>query len=485
VTTTAAAAQRQREPQTPLTYLYVLLVCVVAATLLIAGWVTAGPPRDLVALAVLAVMGILSWLWRESDVGGRVQFSFISIILLASGVIVGPVGAGVVGLLATIAQAGRDAPVVRLFNTAMLSCVGSVGGLVYLLAGGATDVAALSGPAALLLSVGLPLMVADVAQAVTNAALLSGVMRVANGVPVRLQMWKLLTGTGLAYVGYGLIGFLFVVLWIPAGVGWFSAVLVLAPLFVARWAFTQYGDEVRAHERTLNALVAAVDSRDHHTEGHSGRVAQLCEWMGESMGLSHADTQEIRTAGMLHDLGKVAIPASLLGAPHRLDDDELVAVADHPVIGVQMLKDIEFLRGSLEGVAHHHERFDGRGYPDGLAGDDIPLCARLIAVADAFDALTTPRAHRPALPVAEALAEVYRRAGTQFDPQAVAALDRALARHRWVPVEPPLELPPGSADDHDDPEMSDFLAEREDIRRSIRRSCPGGCGLHVHGGTRA
>ncbi|HEY7718449.1 MAG TPA: metal-dependent phosphohydrolase, partial [Pedococcus sp.] len=223
-------------------------MCVIAATLLCAGWLVAGWPEDPVAFVILLVLGVLSWVLRETNVGGRVQFSFTSIVLLASAVIVGPVGTGLIGLLSAAARPGRVAWLVRLFNMAMISALGSITALVYLAAGGVTEMSEL-GPMALLLNVGLPLMVADVAQCVANAVLLAGVMRAASGVPVRSQIGKLLNTTGLAYIGYGVIGFLFVVLWVPAEVGPFSAVLVLAPLFVARWAFIQYGDEQRSHER--------------------------------------------------------------------------------------------------------------------------------------------------------------------------------------------------------------------------------------------
>lgn len=413
-------------------------------------------------------MGLVSWSWRESNVGHRVQFSFTSIVLLASAVIVGPVGAAAVGAASSLVQTGRVKPSVRVFNVGMISCVGSIAGLVYIYAGGSQAVETVDGPSALLITVGIPVMVAEVAQCVANAVLLAGVMRVANGIPMRGQVGKLLETTGPAYIGYGIIGFLFVVLWIPAKVGWFSAVLVLAPLFVARWAFVQYGDELRAHERTLNALVTAVETKDPKSAGHSARVADLCEWIAESLSLGSQELQDVRTAGMLHDLGKVAVPSRVLRSSRDLSDDELVLFASHTTIGVEMLSDIDFLKGSLDGIAHHHERFDGHGHPDGLAGKQIPLAARIIAVADAFDALTTTRAYRPSLPVPDALIEIEQRAGRQLDPEMVGALVRALHRHEWAPtVHEEGMLTRGAAVDHDDPEASDFLASRQDLRVRI------------------
>jgi HD-GYP domain-containing protein (c-di-GMP phosphodiesterase class II) len=431
-----------------------------------------GPPEDWVGVIVLSALGIASWMLRETDVGARVQFSFTSIIMLAAAVIVGPVGAGIVGMVSTLVQLGHEKFIVRLFNVAMFTCMATVGALVYLAVGGVAYAKHVTGAGSLLLDVGLPMIVAEVAQCVTNAVLLALILRVATGVPMRMQAWKLLSTTGLAYVGYGVIGFLFVVLWIPAGVGLFSAVLVLAPLFVARWAFVQYGEELRAHERTLRALVTAEETKEPHNAGHSERVAQLCEWLGEMLGLGHKEIQDVRTAGMLHDIGKVGVPSRLLRARTTLTDEEHAVVAGHAVMGVELVRGIDFLAGSVDGIAHHHERFDGRGYPAGLAGEAIPLSARIVGVADVFDCLTTSRPYRPALTVSEALDVLQSRAGTQFDPHVVETLGRVLVRHPWEPLERSEQMlaTSGVAWDHDEPEVSDLLAARADLRRRLREA---------------
>ncbi|HET8615723.1 MAG TPA: HD-GYP domain-containing protein, partial [Actinomycetales bacterium] len=258
-------------------------------------------------------------------------------------------------------------------------------------------------------------------------------------------------------------------------VGWFSAILVLAPLFVARWAFAQYGDELRAHERTLRALVTAVETKEPQNAGHSERVARLSEWLAESLGLGHKEIQDVRTAGMLHDVGKVGVPTSLLRGRRRLTDDELVLLADHARAGVELVNDIDFVAGSLDGIAHHHERYDGRGYPAGRAGEDIPLPARIVAVADTFDALTTRRPYREAHSVEDSLRLVRDRAGTHLDPDVVDALGRVVARHDWQPTvgAGDLTLTREAATDHDDPETSDFFADRPDLRARLRSLAAG------------
>lgn len=475
MTADASGTGVPRGRMTTATYVYVAVVVALALALLGLGWVTVGPPYDMVALVVLVALSVVSWVLRDTDVVHRVQISLISIVLLASAVIVGPVGAALVGMVATVFESRKAPTAVRLFNMAMVSAVGSVGGLVYLLAGGEQDVASLHSPTEIVVMVGLPLMVADIAQCVTNAVLFAGVTRLATGVPVRAQIVKLLSTTGLPYIGYGIIGFLFVVLWIPAKVGPFSALLVLAPLFVARWAFVQYGDELRSHERTLDALVASVEAKDPASLGHSGRVAQLCEWTAESLGLGHREIQEVRTAGMLHDLGKLAVPSRVLRMRRERSDDEQVLLAEHPLHALEMLSEIEFVKGSLDGIAHHHERYDGRGFPSGLAGNGIPLAARIIAVADAFDALTTTRSYRSALAPADALEELRSRGGSQLDPYVVSALGRALARHTWSVTERSgaLLAASGANRDHDDPESSDALAERADLRARLAQASEG------------
>lgn len=444
-------------------------------------WVVAGPPTNVPAMAVLTLVAVAGWVGRENIIGTRIRFSFVSIVILASIVITGPVGAAMVGGWANLLRLTKMPLRVRVFNTGMFTVVGAVGGLAYLTVGGRADVTTLDSAASLLLQVGLPLVAADVMQCVANAVLLAGIQKVATAIPFRTQVWGLLSTTGPAYIGYGLIGFLFVVLWIPAEVGWFSAILVLAPLFVARWSFAQYGDELQAHERTLRALVTAVETKEPHNAGHSERVAVLSEWMAEAMLLGPKEIEDIRTAGMLHDVGKVSVPTRLLGSRQPHTDDDLVTMAAHALAGVELVADVDFLSGSVDGIAHHHERFDGRGYPDGLSGDDIPLAARIIAVADAFECLTAARSYRPALPVEEALALVRERAETQFDPQVVELLVKSLSRHEWTVTDrTPDELASaGIALDHDEPEVSDHIAFTDRLRTRITGRA---AGLHHAGG---
>jgi HD-GYP domain-containing protein (c-di-GMP phosphodiesterase class II) len=183
---------------------------------------------------------------------------------------------------------------------------------------------------------------------------------------------------------------------------------------------------------------------------------------------------------MLHDVGKVAMPTRLLGSRQAHTDDDHVTMAGHALAGVELVKDVDFIAGSVDGIAHHHERFDGRGYPDGIAGEAIPLAARVIAVADAFECLTSARSYRPGLAVDDALAVVRGQSGTQFDPQVVELLVKALSRHEWTVTDrTPDELASaGVALDHDEPEVSDHIAFTERLRTRITGRA---AGLHPAG----
>jgi HD-GYP domain-containing protein (c-di-GMP phosphodiesterase class II) len=164
--------------------------------------------------------------------------------------------------------------------------------------------------------------------------------------------------------------------------------------------------------------------------------------------------EAIRYAGMLHDVGKLGVPTRVLQKTGKLTEEEYAAIQLHPIRGLDIVREIGFLDEALAGIMHHHERIDGRGYPMGLAGDEIPEFARVLAVADAFDSMTSTRSYRGARPVDEALAELRKWSGTQFDPAFVDAFVAALKRDGWPRPEPPvlvtdeIAIP---AQDHDDP----------------------------------
>lgn len=188
---------------------------------------------------------------------------------------------------------------------------------------------------------------------------------------------------------------------------------------------------------TLRGLTAAIDAKDRYTRGHSERVALLATQLGAAMNLDEKQIEIIHVAGLVHDVGKIGVPEAVLCKPGKLTDEEFGLIKQHPVTGYEILKDIPPLEPMLPGVRNHHERWDGRGYPDGLADEQIPLLGRVLACADAFDAMSSTRAYRPAITRDKVLAEFQRCAGAQFDPKLAALFvkldftefDRMIEKH--------------------------------------------------------
>jgi HD-GYP domain-containing protein (c-di-GMP phosphodiesterase class II) len=170
-------------------------------------------------------------------------------------------------------------------------------------------------------------------------------------------------------------------------------------------------------QQTVAGFAQALEESDRYTRGHSERVGMYAELIAVGLGLPDADIQTITRAGLMHDIGKIGIRYELINKPGKLSDDEVQMFREHPDKGRRILAPIPCMRHLIDGAWCHHEFFDGHGYPRGLAGQDIPLLGRIVALADAYDAMTSDRAYRKALPHQVAVAEIDRCSGTQFDPE--------------------------------------------------------------------
>jgi putative nucleotidyltransferase with HDIG domain len=179
---------------------------------------------------------------------------------------------------------------------------------------------------------------------------------------------------------------------------------------------------------TVRSLAAAIEARDAYTRGHSDRVAAHALATARELGLAEEQLMALEIASYLHDIGKIGIPEAILGKPGRLDEAEFAHMKEHVTIGAGILSQVSFPWPVAPVVRHHHERWDGRGYPGGLAADEIPLLARIVTVADSYEAMTSDRPYRAACTPAYALAELRAHTGTQFDARIVAAFERSLAR---------------------------------------------------------
>ena len=179
-----------------------------------------------------------------------------------------------------------------------------------------------------------------------------------------------------------------------------------------------------AYRSTLKALTAALETRDSETHGHSERVVTYSLRLGREYGLTSAEMKALEFGSLLHDIGKIGVPDSILRKPAKLTEEEWVRMREHPLHGQQILRGIEFLEGAARVVAQHHEKWDGTGYPFGLRQEEIDICARIFAVADAFDAITSDRVYRRGKPYEAAAQELDDWAGRQFDPKVVEAFHR-------------------------------------------------------------
>jgi putative nucleotidyltransferase with HDIG domain len=177
----------------------------------------------------------------------------------------------------------------------------------------------------------------------------------------------------------------------------------------------------------MESLSATVDARDSYTAGHSRRVRDLSLAIGRELALSSAELDVLAYAGLFHDIGKLAVPDSILLKPSSLSESEWEVMRRHPDEGARIIGRLGFLDAAVSAIRHHHEHYDGKGYPDGRSGEEIPISARIIHVADAADSMLTERVYRAARPAEMALAEIRRGAGRQFCPQCVFGLERVVA----------------------------------------------------------
>ena len=180
---------------------------------------------------------------------------------------------------------------------------------------------------------------------------------------------------------------------------------------------TTYDKLESAYMETIEILRFTVEAKDAYTRGHSDRVSAYSVLIGEALGLSEDDLKTLKIGGLIHDIGKIGIPDSILLKTDKLDDEEYSEIKNHPAIGAHILSNATIFKDIIPIVKHHHERFDGHGYPGKLKGEEIPYLARIATVADSFDAMTSKRSYRDSLPIDVVKEEIKKNSGTQFDPE--------------------------------------------------------------------
>jgi putative nucleotidyltransferase with HDIG domain len=264
-----------------------------------------------------------------------------------------------------------------------------------------------------------------------------------TGVSVRTVWARDLRGIAINLIGLTPVAWLMAqVFLLPNGVGWWATALFVIPLFTTRLAYHRYVETRELFEQTIGALANAVDARDKYTRGHSNRVSHITEAMCRVMGLPETQIETIKWAGLLHDVGKIGIRDNILLKPGPLNREERILMNQHPTIGAEIVAPATQLAPEAPLIRAHHEWINGSGYPDGLEYADIPIGARVMTIADAYEAMTSSRPYRlTPLSHEQAVAELEKYAGLQFDPEIVpvlVGLDRSILDR---PPERPDELP--------------------------------------------
>ena len=272
----------------------------------------------------------------------------------------------------------------------------------------------------------VPLGLSALVYFVTNSFLVSVVLCIEKKTSF-MDMWlnnfKWLTPNYLAQTP---LAFLMAVIY--KQISWWSVVFIMFPLYIAHYAYKLYMNMQREHLGVIQALASAVEARDPYTEKHSKRMAEYAMATAREMRLSMYDSQVVRYAAILHDIGKIGVSDYILSKPGDLTKEEKKKMQKHSQIGADIVTQIDSFKEASKLVYHHHERYNGQGYPEGLRGEDIPLGARIIAVVDAYDAMTSRRPYRKAYSREEAVAELKKNIGTQFDGKVVEAFLRVIER---------------------------------------------------------
>jgi len=236
-------------------------------------------------------------------------------------------------------------------------------------------------------------------------------------------------------------------------IGWQSSLLVLPPIYLMYRSYRLYLGKLETekkhaeqvsnlHLRTIEALALAIEAKDQTTGEHLQRVRVYAMELAKELGLSEDDTEALRAASVLHDIGKLAVPEHIISKPGKLTPEEFEKMKIHPIVGAEILEQVDFPYPVVPIVHAHHEKWDGSGYPNGLAGEAIPIGARILSAVDCLDALASDRQYRKALPLDEAMSKVASEAGAAFDPQVVAILQRSYVEWEKLARLQPLQAPP-------------------------------------------
>ena len=290
-----------------------------------------------------------------------------------------------------------------VYNLSQSIIVPSVMSFIYLAAGGKIGEFSL-----------IPTLLIVLLGVVVNTFILSGFLTFFNNQNF-FKIWvSNIKDTFPSSIAVGTMGIIVALAFIGYGYG--AVLLFFGPLLLARYSFKLYIEMRNLYISTIQALNKSLEAKDPYTSGHSARVEKFAVELAEEYNLPYESIENIRTAAVLHDIGKIGINDSILNKATELTQEEFHQIMMHPSIGADIISKVDFLKDVTGIIKHHHERYDGSGYPDGLSGEDIPIEACVLTIADSYDAMTTDRPYRAALTKEEALEEIRKNAGTQFHP---------------------------------------------------------------------
>ncbi|MBP8641104.1 MAG: HD-GYP domain-containing protein [Oscillospiraceae bacterium] len=316
----------------------------------------------------------------------------------------------------------NNPPLKTAFNAANLTISVFLGGKVFVWAGGI--VANLSFPGVLLPSVAMIFTIIF-----TNSILLILLFKFNIGTPFFKSVVKYLIDFLPSVISAAPIGY-FIAKFITMESGEYLVILFILPLLLARFSFTLYIDAKQNFYVMLKTLTYSIEAKDEYTRGHSERVEAYAKIIAEEMHMSHHVLENISVAALLHDVGKIGIDESILTKPSLLSGEERALIEKHPEISVHILKEVKLAPIVFEMILHHHERYDGKGYPSGLLGEDLPIEVFVLSVADTYDAMTSTRPYSPGLSSEQAKQVIIEEKGKQFHPKVVDAFVKAYEKNK-------------------------------------------------------
>ena len=411
--------------------LYTAALCISATICVAFGWRIAPPELNLGVLVMGALVIVAEVLAVSLPNQGTISVSYP--VSVACILVFGPATGGLIAAAAALSGVrpkGELWLAKGLFNVSQLALSATLAGLAYRLAGGrfvlghplvGANFPGIIGPALALVITGF----------VSNFVLSAIATRILYAVSLRKFWVSVVSWMTLTQVALGFVGFLIAQIYVALGVLGFG--LFVLPLVLARETYQQYLRLRETYTDAVRSLVAAIEAKDAYTKGHSLRVAEMAVAMARNLQFDPQRISRLEIAALLHDLGKVGVSRAILSKPGPLSAHEMQEIRRHPDIGAGILEGVPFLQDVLPWVEAHHERVDGAGYGRGLTGQEIPIEARILSVADCFDAMTSARAYRAPLTESAAIAELRACCGSQFDAATVESLCRTIGAASAAP----------------------------------------------------